>query len=242
MATECKNCPLHTKDLFVSLKPEQLAEMQRFKVGELSIDPGTPLLMEGSNSPQLFTALRGMGLRYKTLQDGRRQVINLVFPGDFIGLQAGVMKEMKHSVEATTHMTLCVFDRGEFWNFFRNNPERGFDMTWLAAVEEHLLGESLATIGQRTASEAIAWTLLRIYRRGEAVGLVTNGHMPMPYKQQDLADCLGLSLVHTNKTLGRLRERQIVSWSEGQLQINDMESLAELAKDDGEPMPKRPLM
>lgn len=242
MATECKNCPLYRTDHFIQISSEQLMEMQKFKVGELSVDPGTPLLMEGSNSPQLFTALNGLGLRYKTLEDGRRQVISFVFPGDFIGLQAGIMKEMKHSVEATTHMKLCVFDRTEFWNFFKANPERGFDLTWLAAVEEHLLGESLTTIGQRTATEAIAWTLLRIFRRGSALGLVTNGHMPMPFKQQDLADCLGLSLVHTNKTLGRLRERQIVSWSDGQLQINDMEQLSTMAKDDGEPLTKRPLM
>jgi len=216
--------------------------MQRFKVGELTIDPGTPLLMEGSNSPQLFTALRGLGLRYKTLPNGRRQVLNFVFPGDFIGLQAGVMGEMKHSVEATTHMTLCVFDRSELWNLFKIKPERGFDLTWLAAVEEHVMGEAVATIGQRTALEAVAWALLRVFRRGQTLDLVRNFSMALPFRQQDLADSLGLSLVHTNKTLGKLRDRQVASWTDGTLQVNDLKALADIAQDTLENLPKRPLI
>lgn len=242
MATKCADCPLGRFDFFARTSREDMRITQKFKMGELSVDPGTPILMEGSNAPQLYTALRGMGIRYKTLENGRRQVINFVMPGDFIGLQAGVMQEMKHSVEATTHMTLCVFDRSELWGLFKNHPERGFDLTWLAAVEEHLLGESLATVGQRSAIEAVAWALLRVYRRGEATGLVTAGTMPFPYRQQDLADALGLSLVHTNKTLKKLSERQLVTWVDGNLRVADIEELAIVAQAELEPLPKRPFL
>lgn len=95
------------------MSDDDVVGMQKFKVGELVVDAGTPILLEGSNSPQLYTALHGMGLRYRHLTNGERQVINFVMPGDFLGLQAGLMKEMGHSVEATTKMTLCVFDRNE---------------------------------------------------------------------------------------------------------------------------------
>ncbi|SFR39712.1 Crp/Fnr family transcriptional regulator [Litoreibacter janthinus] len=242
MVIKCQNCPLRGKDLFVELSSDEVKFMEKFKSGELKIDAGTPLLMEGSNSPQLFTALRGMGLRYKLLPDGQRQVINFVFPGDFIGLQAGVMGEMGHSVEATTQMTLCVFDRSEFWNFFRAHPGRAFDLTWMAAVEEHFLGEAMASVGQRSALEAIAWALVRIFQRGNALGLVNGNTMPLPYRQQDMADALGLSLVHTNKTLAKLRDRQLASWMGGDLQINNIAKLAELAKMEVEETPKRPIM
>ncbi len=242
MATDCKNCPLRRRDLFVEFSAEELAFMRNFKAGELVIDAGTPLLMEGSNSPQLFTALHGMGLRYKTLPNGRRQVVNLIYPGDFIGLQAAVMGEMGHSVEATTRMTLCVFDRSEFWTFFKSSPSRAFDITWLAAIEEHFLGSSLATLGQRTALQAVAWALSRIFLRGQALEIVRNSSMPFPYRQQDLADALGLSLVHTNKTLGKLRDRQMASWSDGVLQINNMTKLCEVAQVSDEPLPRRPIM
>lgn len=242
MATKCQHCPLHRKNAFKTMSKDELTFMQKFKVGELTVDPGTPILMEGSNAPQMFTALSGMGIRDTGLQNGERQVINFVFPGDFIGLQAAVLGEMGHSVEARTHMRLCVFDRSEFWGFFRSHPSRAFDITWLAAVEEHFLGETLATVGQRSAMQAIAWSLVKIFQRGTSLGLVTDNHMPFPFTQRDLADALGLSLVHTNKTLAKIKDRQLASWSDGVLRVNNLEELAKVALTSTDVPVERPLM
>lgn len=242
MATRCENCPLRKKDAFIPFTSEEVRFMQKFKVGELVVEPGTTILMEGSNAPQLFTALHGLGLRYKLLETGQRQVVSFLLPGDFVGLQAGIMGEMGHSVEATTRMTLCVFDRNEIWTLFKTYPERAFDLTWLAASEEQALGEVLASVGQRTALAAVAWVLLRLSRRGERLGLMQNGAMPLPYRQQDLADALGLSLVHTNKTLAKLRDRQLALWSDGRLVVHDDVELSRLAGVDLAPVRARPLI
>lgn len=242
MVTDCANCPLRTKDVFADLDRDETAYMTRFKSGELKVDAGTPLLMEGSNSPQLFTALRGMALRYKTLEDGRRQVVNFVFPGDFLGLQAGVMGEMKHSVEATTPMVLCVFDRKELWNLFKNKPELAFDLTWAAAMEEHFLGEALASVGQMDAIERLCWGLMRYYMRCQSLDLADDIRCPFPFRQQDLADALGLSLVHTNKTLMKLRDRQILSIQDGYLNILNPDEIAAISTLELVPAEKRPLI
>ncbi|APE41983.1 Crp/Fnr family transcriptional regulator [Sulfitobacter alexandrii] len=242
MATKCRNCPLRQRDLFIDLSSDEVDFMQKFKAGELTIDPGTPILMEGSNAPQLFTVLSGMGIRDKMLENGERQVISFVFPGDFVGLQAGLMGKMGHSVEARTRMKLCVFDRSEFWSFFKSHPGRAFDITWLAAIEEHFLGETVATLGQRTATQALAWALIKVFQRGDALGLVENNQMKLPYTQRDLADALGLSLVHTNKTLAKLREAQLVSWSSGTLHVMQPDALAELGMTSWDTLRPRPLM
>ncbi|MDU8909827.1 Crp/Fnr family transcriptional regulator [Aestuariicoccus sp. MJ-SS9] len=242
MATQCRNCPIRKLDLFTQMRSEEVEFMERFKVGEMTVDAGAPLMSEGANTPQLFTALSGMGLRYKLLANGRRQVINFVFPGDFLGLQAGVMNEMTHSVEATTPMRLCVFDRSELWTLFKSRPERAFDLTWLAALEERFLGETVTSVGQKSAIERVAWAFSRIYRRICALGLDRDGEIPLPYRQQDLADALGLSLVHTNKTLARLRDRQLASWSDGRLRVPDIEALEEAGLVDTSLVPRRPLM
>ena len=238
----CQTCPLRLCDAFVPMTESELTFMGNFKSGELSVDAGATILMEGSNSPQLFTVLSGFGTRYKTLEDGDRQVINFLFPGDFIGLQAGVMGEMKHSVEASSSMVLCVFNRSDIWSMFKNQPDRAFDLTWIAAVEEHFLGETIATLGQRNAEERIGWALLRIFGRLRGVGLVKKGATPLPFRQRDLADALGLSLVHTNKTLSALRARGLVTWHDGILTIPDVAALAKLANVSPEPLEKRPLM
>ncbi|WP_425092142.1 Crp/Fnr family transcriptional regulator [Tropicimonas sp. S265A] len=242
MVTDCSNCPLRRLDIHSDLGKDELAFMRRFKHGELKVDPGTPLLMEGSNSPQLFTTLKGMGVRYKLLPDGKRQIVNFVLPGDFIGLQAGVMGEMKHSVEATTPMVLCVFDRSELWTLFKQQPDRAFDLTWAAAMEEHFLGEALTSIGQMSAIQRISWGLMRFFQRCVDLELVDNESCPFPFKQQDLADALGLSLVHTNKTLMKLRDRQLLSLQDGKLRLLDAEGLQELAFLDLQRPSKRPLI
>lgn len=242
MTTQCKYCPLNRKSSFVDLSAEDVAYMQKFKVGELSVDAGTPILMQGSNAPQLFSALSGMGIRERHLKNGARQVINFVFPGDFIGLQAGLLGEMGHSVEARTNMRLCVFNRSELWSFFKSHPERAFDITWLAAMEENFLGESLSTVGQRTALQSIAWAIVKIFQRGEALDLVKHNTMELPFTQRDVADAMGLSLVHTNKTLAKLKQQQLASWSDGKLQVNSLEAIAKIAMTDLQPLPKRPLI
>lgn len=246
MTVACARCPLRKQPLFVPFTNDEVEFMARFKTGELTVDPGTTILLEGSNSPQLYTVFSGMGTRFTTLENGRRQVINFVFPGDFVGLQAGLMGEMKHSVAASTPMVLCVFKRDDLWNLFKVQPNRAYDLTWIAAVEEHFLGETIATLGQRDASQRIAWAFLRIEKRLSAVGLAIskppNSSVPLPFRQQDLADALGLSLVHTNKTLARLRDKKIVQWTDGILRILDSYALAEIAMAVPEPEEKRPIM
>lgn len=242
LQTPCLACPLRSCDVFTPMRPEDVEFMQSFKTGELTVGPGTTILMEGSNSPQLYTVLNGMGTRYKTLENGRRQVINFLFPGDFTGLQSGIMGEMKHSVETTTPMTLCAFRREDLWGLFRSHPERAYDMTWIAAVEEHFLGETIASLGQRDAIQRVSWAFVRMHERLRAVGLLVGGKVPLPFRQQDLADALGLSLVHTNKTLQSLRARNLAQWADGKLAITDMRALANLAMIDLEKPERRPLM
>ncbi|MBM7069921.1 Crp/Fnr family transcriptional regulator [Actibacterium sp. 188UL27-1] len=216
--------------------------MQRFKTGEMIVDPGTQLLMEGAKAAQLYTVLSGMGIRYKTLENGRRQVIGFVMPGDFVGLQAGIMGEMCHSVEASTPMRLCVFNRSRVYELYQSQPERAYALTYLAAVEEHFLGDALATVGQRSASEKIAWSLARFYARAASLDLVTKNKCPLPFRQQDLADALGLSLVHTNKTLAKLKRDGIVVWTNGELEVHNLAELQKLSGIGDDTAAPRPLI
>lgn len=216
--------------------------MEGFKTGELEAQPGTEIMAQGQSSTHLFTCLQGMGLRYKVLEDGRRQVIGFVMPGDFIGLQAGVMSEMDHSVEASTPMKLCTFNRSELWSLFTSQPARAYDLTRAAAHEEMMLGEALAVVGQLDARAKISWALHRFYTRLSEVKMGHGKQVPLPYRQQDLADALGLSLVHTNKTLTRLREDQVVTWSDDILIVHDFDRLSQLAHAQTAGPAKRPLI
>lgn len=226
----CAQCPLRKLESFREFDAEELAFVESFKHGELTIGPGAPIVMEESNSPHLYTVLEGLAFRYKTLPDGRRQILNYAMPGDLIGLQSSVFDVMNHGVEALTDMLLCVFPRDHLWSLYTQRPTLAFDVTWLAAREEQLLDEHLLTVGRRTALERVAFVIWHLYRRGRSVGLVSDNKIVLPLTQQHLADTLGLSLVHTNKTLKKLRATGCIAWVDRVLEVRDQDKLLEIAQ------------
>ncbi|MFC3088899.1 Crp/Fnr family transcriptional regulator [Tabrizicola soli] len=240
--TDCAACPLRPRPMFLPFTPEELAFMRGFKTGERLVPRGGIVLAQGETSPHLYTALDGFGTRSILLEDGRRQVINFVFPGDFIGLQAGLMGEMRHTIQASTPMRLCTFRREELWTLFRDRPDRAYDLTWIAAVEEHFLGETITTLGQRDATEKVAWALARIWQRLVALGLGDGSAVPLPFRQHELADALGLSPVHTNRTVTVLRGLGILRWTRGRLEILAPARLFALAGLPQAHEERRPLM
>nr|WP_290688767.1 Crp/Fnr family transcriptional regulator [Haematobacter sp. UBA3484] len=241
MTVSCTACPLRRRPAFLPMTSEELRFMERFKRGEMIVSPGTPLFSEGEQSRNMYTVLSGMGLKYKSLEDGRRQVVNFVFPGDFVGLQNAISAGMQFGIEATTPMTLCVFDRSRLGELFTTQPTRAYSLTWISAAEEYFLGDALATIGQRDARERLAWAMARIFGRLTALGLAEGQTVPFPYRQQDLADAVGLSLVHTNKMLARLRLDGLADWAGGRLTVPDVQRLGAAAMMDELIPPPRPI-
>jgi CRP/FNR family transcriptional regulator len=241
-ATDCLDCPLRCKPLFVPMSPEEVDFMRRFKAGESIVATGAEVMSQGQKSPVLQTVLSGMAVRTVLLEDGRRQVISFVFPGDLIGLHSGLMGEAQHGVTAVTEMTLCTFPRGKVWELFTNQPARAYDLTWIAAVEEHFLGETVATLGQRNATERVAWALVRIWRRLVALGMEHQGSVPFPFRQQDLADALGLSVVHTNRRIVALRQSGLAEITGRRLVMHDHAKLSAIAQLELEKDAVRPIL
>lgn len=238
----CDKCPLRPLEVFRDLTAEELAFVSTFKTGELSVDKGATVLVEGSHSAHLYTVLSGWAFRYKLLSDGRRQILNYVMPGDLIGLQGGLMEEMQHSVEALAPMLLCVFERDRMMTLFQNHPGLAFDLTWLAAREEQMLDENLLSVGRRTALERTAYLISFIERRARLVGLIGPGEAGIPITQQHIADTLGLSLVHTNKTIRKLALRGLLRWGERGFEVIDGDGLLALSGWEGLSSAPRPLV
>lgn len=239
--TSCENCPLRQIPHFRDFSSSELGFVSRFKTGELSVEPGALILMEGSHSAHLYTVLHGWGFRYKSLEDGRRQILNYIMPGDLVGLQGTVMGEMQHSVEALSPVTLCVFERGRLNNLFTDHPTLAYDLTWIAASEERMLDSHLLSIGRRTALERAAYLIAFLYRKARSVNLLGKEDT-LPVTQQHVADTLGLSIVHTNKTLRKLSDRNLLRWTDKGCLVLDEDGLVAVAGWDGDSKKGRPFI
>ncbi|MGN6585058.1 MAG: Crp/Fnr family transcriptional regulator [Rhizobiaceae bacterium] len=239
---ECGKCPLRTRPIFRELTEKELCYIGRFKSGELTADKGATVLVEGTHSPHLYTVLQGWGFRYKLLPDGRRQILNYALPGDLIGLQSAVMEEMQHSVEALSPMLLCVFERDQLEDLYRNYPGLAYDITWLAAREEQMVDENMLSVGRRKALERAAYLIAFLHHRAVTIGLDARRGFAIPMTQQHMADTLGLSLVHTNKTIRRLINARLILWRDGGCQVLEFEKLTEIAGWAPDIHEKRPIL
>ena len=240
--TPCEQCPLRKRTTLREFTADELAFVKQLKVDELRVDAGASFLREGATAEHLYTVLSGWAFRYKMLDDGRRQILNYALPADMVGLQGALMREMEHSVEALTPLTLCVFPRAKLWDLYSKFPSLAFDITWLAAREEQLIDEQLVNLGRRTALERTAYLLMHLYVRADEAGMVKNGTIKFPFTQQHLAYTLGMSLVHTNKTLKRLMISNAIRWKDRVFEMIDRAALAKIAGDEVAPRHDRPFI
>ena len=238
----CLECPLRGLKIFRDFTASELKFVDSFKTGELRLKAGATLLHEGEATDYLYTLLSGWMFRYKSLPDGRRQILKYVLPGDFVGLQASVFHEAQHTIEALSDTVLCVFPRKKLWSLYSGQPGLGYDVTWLAAREEKMLDDNLLSIGRRTALERMAYLIMHLYRRARELKLVTDLAFLTPINQQHLADTLGLSLVHTNKTVRKLHDRGVIVWRDRVLTVKNEQGLAAIANYEADKSPPRPII
>jgi CRP-like cAMP-binding protein len=240
----CSQCPLRPLPLFISNSATELELVQSLKRRQQALTAGETLILEGQSDAPLYTLLSGWAFRFKTLSDGRRQILNFLLAGDFIGVQQKMGDSSAHGVVTLTDAVFCVFQRDALWELHRQSPSMGFNITWLTAHEESLVDDALLSVGRRSAEERIATLLILLFKR--AAALQADGGasgVPFPLTQQHVADGLGLSLVHTNKTLRKLERRGLHQVLDGRLYMRDVKALVRLADlyGDGRP-PPRPLV
>lgn len=238
----CPTCPLRARGPFKQYSEGDISFLDAMKKEHLMVAAGRDIISSGDPEPPLYTLFSGWAFRYKTLPDDRRQILNFLMPGDPIGFQAHMFESAPHSVQALTDVQLCSFHRRGVWQMFRSHPELAFDLTWLTAREECMVDNNLLTVGRRSAIESVGKLLIHIYKRAEALGLKQNGGVQFPLTQTHIADALGLSLVHTNKSLRKLSKLGMHEIKNGALMIKNPAALERLAQYYEEPVAARPLL
>lgn len=239
----CRQCPLVGCPGLRPHEPAEIPYIQSFKKGEVRLERGELLLEQEVTRGGLYTLLDGVMMRYRTLLDGRRQIVNFMFPGDLIGLEAAFGEPASHSVEALLGARLCVFDSPRYYDLIVSQPSLGYDITWLAAKEETALEEHLVALGRRSARERVAY--LAVWLLDRARGTCTAAgpnRVELTITQAQIADMLGLSLVHTNRTVKALQRQGLVFWRQNSIEVPDLAATAAFAHWDEASARPRPYL
>lgn len=191
---------------------------------------GQDLVRDGEPYEQTYVLKEGWAIRFKALSDGRRQILNFVLPGDFIGLFSPVFEAADHSVAALTDMVVHPLDPGATVEMFAQCPRLAAALAWSAGRDEAILSEQVVRIGRRSAYERTGHLIVELLHRLRLVGEADQRSFDLPLTQEILADTLGLSIVHVNRTLRRLRENGLLCIKKERVVIGDLEELTSVSE------------
>ncbi|MDP3495334.1 MAG: Crp/Fnr family transcriptional regulator [Hyphomonadaceae bacterium] len=176
--------------------------------------------------------LEGWAGRYITLADGRRQIVGLHVPGDFVDLHSFPLQVMDHSVATFTPCRIAMAPHERLRVVTASHPHVA-RLLWLSTlIDAAILRQWLVGSGKRTALEQTAHLFCELYVRLELTGRAEQGRFAFPLSQSEVADCLGISAVHANRVFQELRSTETLSWRGRQVEIRNWDALTTIAEFD----------
>jgi CRP-like cAMP-binding protein len=190
-----------------------------------TVEPRRDLIREGEGPNSLYLVLDGWACHYRTLEDGRRQIVDFAVPGDLCDLNVFILDQMDHSIGAITKLTVAQIGREDFLQVVTTSPNITTALWWQELVSKSIHREWIVNVAQRTAQERIAHLFCEMFLRLESVGLTDGFTCDFPPTQSDIADATGLTSVHVNRTIQELRRQGLVALEKQKLTIPDMLAL-----------------
>jgi CRP-like cAMP-binding protein len=214
----------------VLLSPQEIAVLAEMQLPTRTVRRDREILTEGRQYNDLFVLLEGSAIRYQVSRDGRRQILNVVLPGDFIGFPACFFQGALFSVAALTDARLSSVPVPHLLSLFQRHRRLAGILLWQFSCEAAMYTEHLVNLGRRSAVERVAHFLLELLTRLQAIGLAEARSYSMPMTQAAIGDLLGLSVAHVNRSFRQLRDDGLVTIDGRSIVIDDFEGLAAIAE------------
>ena len=224
-----------------ALKPAEIAKLTKACQSARLYPAAHDLVREGDAPGGTFVILEGWACRYKSVPGGGRQIVAFLLPGDFGDLHAGVLQDLDHSIATVTKALVATIPPAEMDELINMRPAVTEAFWWPQLVDESILRTWVVSMGRRSSMERVAHLMCELYARMRAIGLADADSCEMPLTQLVLADALGLTPVHINRVLRKLRTAGIMQLSDGVLRVLDPAGLARLAGFDDNYLHRRPM-
>jgi CRP-like cAMP-binding protein len=183
------------------------------------------LIREGDAPRSIYVILDGWAGHYRTLEDGRRQIVDFAIPGDLCDVNLFILDRVDTSICSITRLKVAEVGREEFRRVITNFPNITTALWWVELVSKSIHREWIVSAGQRSARQRIAHLFCEIFLRLESVGLTDGFACDFPLTQIDIAETTGLTAVHVNRTLQELRRDGLIVFERRRLTIPDLLAL-----------------
>ncbi len=197
-----------------------------------SFAANSEIITAGQAMDAVLVMREGWAARFKTLEDGRRQILNILLPGDIFDLQVLVAAEADHSVVTVTAGSLYAMSPGAVRAMLAGSGALTMAFWWTQVQEEAFLREQIIRNGRQSAQERIGHLLLELHRRAQIVNQAGADTLRLPLTQTQIADTLGLTPIHTNRVLRRLVRAGYIETNRQWIRFLEPDALAQMCDFD----------
>lgn len=197
---------------------------------EISAD--NDMVAEGSEPVESTLLVSGFAARYSHVADGSRQIVAIHVPGDFVDLHSFLIRRMDHGIYAMSPCTVAMVPHERLLEITEGFPHLT-RLLWLSTlIDAAIHRQWLVGMGRRSAPARVAHLLCELYVRLGVVGLTDGFVFVLPITQEELADSLGMSLVHLNRSIRELKSKGLFEWQRSGIEIKDWDGLRHMAEFD----------
>ena len=190
--------------------------------------PRRDIIREGDKPDHVHLMLEGWSCRYQVLSDGARQITAFLAPGDMCDAHVTLLGEMDHSIASLTQASVAFIPRVQMVEL-ASRPAIARALWWASLVDEAVLRAWIVNLGRRDAFDRVAHLVCEMHARLRNIGLVKGDEFELPLTQEELADALGLTPIHVNRVLKRLREEELMTFKRQKIVILDIKALSRIA-------------
>ncbi|MFN6979311.1 MAG: transcriptional regulator FnrL [Gemmobacter sp.] len=232
---QCGDCPIRHRAVCARCEPDELDQLEQIKYYR-SFEAGQTIIWSGDRMDFVASVVTGIATLTQTMEDGRRQMVGLLLPSDFVGRPG--RDQAAYDVTATTDIVMCCFRKKQFEDMMGRTPHIAHRLLEMTLDELDAAREWMLLLGRKTAREKIA-SLLSILARRNATLKLRGGRGPitfdLPLTREAMADYLGLTLETVSRQISALRRDGVIAL-EGKRHVTvpDIARLLEEAADDND--------
>jgi CRP-like cAMP-binding protein len=191
---------------------------------------GEDIIREGEHSDDIHVVLSGLACRYKILENGSRQIMAFLVPGDPCDSEIFILDAMDHSIGTLSPSLVASISGARMRELLLNRASIALAFWWNTLQDEGVLRERIIDEGRRDAYSRIGFLIYEVFVRMRAFGEIDDQKFEFPVKQVDLADATGLTPVHVNRMLKQLREENLIAMEGKTWTILDPQGLRKAAQ------------
>ncbi|HSP59222.1 MAG TPA: Crp/Fnr family transcriptional regulator [Halomonas sp.] len=190
------------------------------------------VIREDQTTNHVYLVVKGWACRYRTNSLGKMQILNYQIPGDFCNLHTTLTQKIEYSIGTLVPSVIAYITHDKIDDIYEHHSRLTRSFNWLALNEISILQEWLINVGSRPAHQRLAHLLCELLIRTRAAGLTEDHRFCLPLTQAQLGESMGITHIHTNRVMKRLRAEGMITFQDRIVEVMDWQRLKEYADFD----------